>query len=75
MRLRNRYIFQGSIDASHFSTQPREGLGQQSGATAEIKHAFARQRDPCFGVAMPVRIDCIANITKPHGVKPVQHPR
>ncbi len=63
------------IDAGDAAAQPRQRLGEQSRAAADIDHRPTVER-AAFGIVdPPMMVDRLADITQPYGVEPVEHRR
>ena len=68
-------IFSGAASiAVTVGAQPRQRLGQQSRAAADVERALARQRPPAV-LVLPMRVDPLAQIAEPHRVQLVEHRR
>ena len=68
-------ILRRGVDPGHRRAQPRERLGEQPGAAADIGGFLARERVPVALVGAPMMVDLVAYVAQPHRVEPVQHRR
>ena len=72
MRGRHCDVLLGRIGPDHLRTKPRQGLGQNTGAAADIEHAQAVEAVELLGVAVKARRGLIADIAEPDGIELVQ---
>src|SRR3546814_1679596 len=68
-------ILRRGVEPRHRRAQPRERLGEQPGAAADIERGPAGKRGEALPVAAPMPDDLLADIAKPRRVEPMEHRR
>jgi hypothetical protein len=70
---RNGDQLAGGVDPCDTRAQPRQRLGEQPGAAADIERSFPFQRPAAALVDLPMLIDPVADLFEPHRIQLVEH--
>ena len=73
MALRRRDVLFRRVGADHRCAEPRQRLGQNPAAAADVEDAQARKAVETLGVAAEARRGVVADVGEAHRIELVQH--